>query len=127
MAVLTAIVAAAVLAWIDYRILRNAKKHGISRMWTGVFICLLLSGIVVGVMLGCCFEYQISERMRVASFPVPAGFLVLEGDTWVGFVTPTPGFIAFLNVIITILAFLIPLSLGGLITSDSNGGHTGEE
>jgi hypothetical protein len=81
------------------------------RRLRGSFVALCLIGIVLGLWLALRFEYHAKRTMRVAGFPFPAAFFVLEGDRWTDFVLPFPTQIAAItgNVLVATGIFLLPL------------------
>lgn len=79
----------------------------------------MLTGACVGFYFGFFFDYLAAPTVRVYSFPVPAGFHVLESyadgtQQWIDFITPMPLLFAGSNVLIFGFAFVLPLSIACL-------------
>jgi heme A synthase len=120
-------------SWGIFTTARRLRRMSAGRWWWFAFVALLIVGIVAGSWLAFRLEYQVSPRMRVASFPLPLAFYRLEGGTWVDYVIPRfvlyPGLVA--NVVAIIAFTLSPLLFAGAMSRrpDSAAGnpHPGKE
>jgi hypothetical protein len=98
---------AASAAFLTARMLRAGKaKPG----WWAALAALLAAGTAAGVWCGVCCEYQVSDRLRVFSFPVPAAFFHLEDGLWIDYVTDAPSVVACCNVAAVAFASVLPLT-----------------
>ena len=88
MNLLVAIGAIAGSLWFVRFSLRLFWRRSAALPWKIASLCLLLAGVALGIKLAFFFEYQISDRMRAVSFPLPIVFFVWEEDRWTDFVTP---------------------------------------
>jgi hypothetical protein len=97
---------------------RRLRRQRANRRWWIAFALLAAVGLVAGCWLTFSFEYQVSPRMRFASFPMPLAFFHLEDGQWIDFVTPPyviyPGLVA--NVIAIVAVALLPLLLASLVS-----------
>jgi heme A synthase len=103
----------ALSGWIFTATSRRLQRTRAGRNWWVAFAALTIAGFAVGCWLAFRFEYQVSPRMRVFSFPIPLAFFHLENGHWVDFVTPPyvmyPGVLA--NVLSIVAMALLPLWL----------------
>ena len=113
MAFLIAVAIFAASLWLIVATLLRLRRLGAAWPWWVVFSVLLTVGSVAGVWLAFDFEYQVSPRMRLASFPVPLAFFRLEDGRWVDYVPPPPVIYAGLaaNVIANEAIAVVPLFL----------------
>jgi hypothetical protein len=91
--------------------------------WSG-FAVLTGSGLAAGKWLAFDFEYQVSPRIRFASFPIPLALFHLENGQWVDYITPPPimysGLVA--NVLAPVGVALLPLLLLSFIAGGRSSG-----
>jgi ABC-type xylose transport system permease subunit len=102
MVVIVAIVI--VLLCLTLAAVQSLYERGVGSKWWAALLGCVIIGFVSGIWFGFCFEYQPSPRLRVAGFPIPAGFFALEGDVdggdeWTDFPTPAPALFAALNIV----------------------------
>ncbi|MEO5804041.1 MAG: hypothetical protein ABIR24_10970 [Verrucomicrobiota bacterium] len=112
-----AIALLALSCWSVFSTFRRLRRAHVSRRWWTAFALLAIAGSAAGIWLAFSFEYQITPKMRYASFPMPLAFFHLEDGHWVDFVTPPhvmyPGLIA--NVVAVIALALMPLFVASVI------------
>jgi len=94
-------VVAAAVAFGAFNSLRNRR---VAAIWWIAFGATAIFGTIVGAWFGFLFDYHLSPRVVVYSFPVPGAFHVLEvyddgTKQWVNFVTPAPMLTAVANSI----------------------------
>jgi hypothetical protein len=101
------------------------RRLGAGWPWWVVFSVLLSVGWVAGVWLAFDFEYQISPRMRFASFPVPLAVFTLEDGQWADYVPPPPVIYAGLVAIVTANAAIavVPLLLASFAVKQKSVGN----
>lgn len=111
MATLFAVLEIGIAACVLIAICNSFMVDRASHRWWYLLGLTAVVGGVVGVWIAFNVSYHPSSGVLVFSFPVPAGFLVLEhyddgSQAWVDFATPTPMFIAAANAC---LLFAIPI------------------
>jgi hypothetical protein len=103
-----------VVGWLDFLSIRSLARRKAARAWFVVLGLCLALGMLLGFWPGFYFEYHLTEEVRVAGFPVPGAFFVLESyedgsQQWVDFIVPATWFVALSN------AILLPLYMPILI------------
>jgi hypothetical protein len=98
---------AASAAFLTARMLRAGRA---GPGWWAALAALLAAGTAAGVWCGVFCEYQVSDRLRAFSFPVPAGFFHLEDGLWMDYVTAAPAVVACCNVGVIAFASVLPLT-----------------
>ncbi len=101
-------------AWLALRVQSSFIHRAVSIRWHTAFYMALVTGAAAGVYFGFFFQYQVSPRLQVFSFPVPAGFLVLERyddgtERWTDFITPAPVLFAGANIPLLACAAVLPI------------------
>jgi hypothetical protein len=66
---------------------RLRRERARAQWWVGIAL-LSVIGIAVGIWCAFHFEYHLSARYRVGSFPLPVVFFHLEDGRWVDFPVP---------------------------------------
>ena len=89
---------------------KRIKENGVTKSIISYILIFSIIGLILGYWLGFNFEYQISEKTRIMSAPLPVGFWKKEGDNWTDFITPAPLLNASLNLLIITLISLIPIN-----------------
>jgi len=101
---------------------RLRRMHATSAWW-GAFGFFAVVGFVAGCWLTFWFQYQVSDRMRFAGFPIPLEFIHLENDGWISFVSPAPlqlfGMIA--NVSVAVAVAFLPMLVASSIIGRRRG------
>lgn len=71
-------------------------------------IACMIIGFAFGIGATFFFEYHWKPTMRVAGFPIPVAFFILEEDRWTDFVIPPliAVTVIILNILLWITAFL---------------------
>jgi hypothetical protein len=93
-----------VAAAVAFGAFNSLRKRRVVAIWWIAFGLTAVVGMLVGAWFGFHFEYHLSPRVVVYSFPVPGAFHVLESNDdgikqWVDFVTPAPMLSAVANSI----------------------------
>lgn len=88
MGVWIVILVLALSCWILVTTWRRLRQKQLGRAWWLTFASLIVLGLAVGSWAAFNMEYQVSPRMRFASFPIPLAFFHLEDGNWIDFVTP---------------------------------------
>lgn len=101
-------------AWLAVCVRASFLHRSVTVSWHVAFYSALTIGALIGVYFGFYFQYHISPRMQVYSFPVPAGFLVLEThddgtERWTDFITPAPVIFAGANIPLFACAAVLPV------------------
>jgi len=104
------------LGWLAFLAVRSLKRRGVGWPWWVVLGVCLAIGFALGDWFGFHFEYQLSLRFRVFSFPLPSAFFVLESypdgeERWTDFITPAPWLFAASNVVLFIFVSVYPVWL----------------
>jgi hypothetical protein len=103
--------------WTVVATIHRLRRAHAGRAWWIAFALLLVLGLSAGTWISFNFEYQVSPRMRYASFPVPLAFFHLEDGIWVDFITPPqvmyPGLVA--NVTSFAAVALLPLLIASRV------------
>jgi hypothetical protein len=110
MAVPLALVLFALAASAAFLAIRMLRAGRAGPRWWAALAALLAAGTAAGVWCGVCCEYQVSDRLRVFSFPVPAAFFHLEDGLWMDYVTAAPALVACCNVGVVPFASVLPLT-----------------
>jgi hypothetical protein len=125
MGFLIVIVLFALSSWGVFATFLRLRRTHASRAWWFAFALLVVVGLVAGCWLAFSFEYQVSPRIRYASFPIPLAFFHLEHGQWIDFVTPAyvmyPGLVA--NVTAVVAVVLLPLLLVSLVSGRRHRKH----
>ncbi len=83
-------------------------------------------GVILGVCLGFYFSYNPAPEVTLYSFPIPAGWKVLEtykdgSEQWVDFITPVPLMVAAANTCLIFSISIVVVWLSHwLVTRKSN-------
>ena len=109
MNILLAIILLGLSSWVFVALFRCLRHQQASFGWWVALALLIVCGLAVGVWCAFYCEYQIGERLRFGSFPVPVVVFHLEEGNWVDFLLEAFAAwpVAFTNIItITALATL---------------------
>lgn len=102
-----------VSGWILCVTFRRLSTYHAGIAWWMAFCILVVVGVGVGYRLGFEFEYNISQDLRVVSFPIPTCAFHFENGKWVDF--PSPEWFAypaaFTNVVVVTAFAALPLLL----------------
>jgi hypothetical protein len=104
------------LAWADLAAVAAMWKDRAGPVWRIVLIVLVVAGIAIGVWAGFWCDYQVSDDLRVVSFPVPAVIFHLEEGQWIDYVSPALPFVVVFNLLAVALTFVLPLALAYYIS-----------
>jgi hypothetical protein len=80
---------AGLATWTVVKVARTIERLQARGIWWITFAFLATCGPVAGLWSTFAFEYQASERMRIAGFPVPMAFFHLEDGNWIDFIPAT--------------------------------------
>ncbi len=94
-----------VVGWLGFLTTRSLARRKAAWAWFVALGVCLVAGILLGIWFGFFFEYHLADDVRVASFPVPGAFFVLERyedgeQQWVDFIVPATWFVAFSNTML---------------------------
>jgi hypothetical protein len=117
MGLLIVIIVFALGCWTLFATFRRLRRFHAGCAWWSTYICLALSGVILGYWLAFQFEYQVSPEFRFASFPIPLCFFHLENGQWVDFITPEivmyPGLLA--NIVAITAIVVLPIMIASLL------------
>lgn len=106
----------ALSSWMLFVTFRRLRRRHASQVWWLAFWGLAMVGVALGYWLAFHFEYQVSSRMRLLSFPIPVVFFHFEDGQWVDFPTELAfGYPALFTNIVTVTAFgVLPVQVESL-------------
>jgi hypothetical protein len=117
MGILFVIALLALSIWMLVGTFRRLRSRHVGRGWWSAFGFLVIVGVTAGYWLAFHFEYQVSSKMRFASFPMPLSFFHFEDGHWIDF--PTPQFVMYpglaANVIAITALAVLPVLLASLL------------
>lgn len=88
MNVVIAVLLLAASLWLIWAVFKRLKSTRANALWWVATLTALTAGLVFGWHVANSFEYQVSQRFRFASAPLPIVIFVWEEDHWTDFVTP---------------------------------------
>ena len=85
MNLLLAIVLLGMSGWAFVALFRHLRRRKAGLGWWLVLVLFVACGVAVGVWCAFYWEYQLGERFRFGSFPIPVVVFHLEEGDWVDF------------------------------------------